>query len=128
MTLYAKAKAFEAGEKVEFGDKQFPPLYTPRNDTLINLFRITDEEQRRLKTLISRDMAAERHRKRDEARRRAAGAVERATYEANALSRQKPWEALGMSRASWYRAGKPAAPADGTSPSVLQTATGDSGV
>ena len=61
----------------------------------------------KLRTLISRDMAAERHRKRDEARRRAAGAVDRATYEANSASRQKPWEALGMSRASWYRAGKP---------------------
>jgi len=75
MTLYTKAKAFEAGEKVEFGGKQFAPLYTPRNDTLINLFRITDDEQRELRTIISRDMATERRRdrdrKRDEARRRA---------------------------------------------------------
>ena len=78
----------------------------------------------KLRTLISRDMAAERHRKRDEARRRAAGAVDRATYEANSASRQKPWEALGMSRRSWYRAGKPAAPADGTSSSVLQAEAG----
>jgi hypothetical protein len=111
MTLYAKAKAHEAGEKVEFGGKQFAPLYTPKNDTLISLFHITDDEQRKLRTLISRDMATERRRdrdrKRDEVRRRAAGAVDRATYEANSASRQKPWESLGMSRASWYRAGKP---------------------
>ena len=93
--------------QVEPGGKQFAPLYTPKNDTLISLFHITDDEQRKLRTLISRDMAAERHRKRDEARRRAAGAVDRATYEANSASRQKPWESLGMSRASWYRAGKP---------------------
>ena len=79
----------------------------------------------KLRTLISRDMAAERHRKRDEARRRAAGAVDRATYEANSASRQKPWEALGMSRASWYRAGKPT-PAVETSPCVLLAAAGDS--
>ena len=125
MTLYAKAKAHEAGEKVEFGGKQFAPLYTPKNDTLISLFHITDDEQRKLRTLISRDMAAERHRKRDEARRRAAGAVDRATYEANSASRQKPWEALGMSRASWYRAGKPT-PAVETGSSVLQAAAGDS--
>ena len=125
MTLYAKAKAHEAGEKVEFGGKQFAPLYTPKNDTLISLFHISDDEQRKLRTLISRDMAAERHRKRDEARRRAAGAVDRATYEANSASRQKPWEALGMSRASWYRAGKPT-PAVETSPCVLQAAAGDS--
>lgn len=121
MTLYAKAKQYEAGEKVEFCGRQFAPLYTPRNDTLINLFQITDDEQRRLRTLISRDMAKERDRERHTARRRAAGAVDRETYEANSASRQKPWEALGMSRASWYRASKPAASGE-TSPSVLQTA------
>ncbi len=123
MTLYAKAKQYEAGEKVEFGGRQFAPLYTPRNDTLINLFQITDDEQRTLRTLISRDMAKERDRERHTARRRAAGAVDRETYEANSASRQKPWEALGMSRASWYRAGKPTAPGE-TGPSVLQTAVG----
>lgn len=31
----------------------------------------------------------------------------RPEYLANSLSRQKPWEALGMSRATWYRRGKP---------------------
>ena len=31
----------------------------------------------------------------------------REEYLANALSRSKPWEALGMSRATWYRKGKP---------------------
>ena len=123
MTLYAKAKQYEAGEKVEFGGRQFAPLYTPRNDTLINLFQITDDEQRTLRTLISRDMAKERDRERHTARRRAAGAVDRETYEANTASRQKPWETLGMSRASWYRAGKPTAPGE-TGPSVVQTAVG----
>ena len=123
MTLYAKAKQYEAGEKVEFGGRQFAPLYTPRNDTLINLFQITDDEQRTLRTLISRDMAKERDRERHTARRRAAGAVDRETYEANSASRQKPWETLGMSRASWYRAGKPTAPGE-TGPSVVQTAVG----
>ncbi len=124
MTLYARAKQYEAGEKVEFGGRQFAPLYTPRNDTLINLFQITDNEQRALRTLISQDMAKERDRERHTARRRAAGAVDRATYEANSASRQKPWEALGMSRRSWYRAGKPDPSENGTSPSVLQAAAG----
>jgi hypothetical protein len=31
----------------------------------------------------------------------------RAEYEAKSLARSKPWEALGMSRATWYRKGKP---------------------
>ena len=34
-------------------------------------------------------------------------AVPREEYEANSISRAKPWEALGMSRATWYRKGKP---------------------
>ena len=123
MTLYSKAKAHEAGEKIEFNGKQLSPLYTPKNDTLISLFGITDNEQNQLRTLVSRDVAKGRDRERHTARRRAAGAVERATYEANALSRQKPWEALGMSRASWYRAGKPM-PSSETGSSVLQGGKG----
>ena len=119
MTLYAKAKQYEAGEKVEFGGRQYSPLYTPKNDTLISLFQITDEEQRKLRTVISTAMAAERHRERQKARRRAAGAIDRETYESQSLSRTKPWEALGMSRASWYRAGKPTPPAGETGACVL---------
>ncbi|WP_241693304.1 replication protein [Pseudomonas syringae] len=80
MTLFSKAKAYEAGEKVTFGGKEHPPLYTPRNDTLINLFRITPEEQQQLKTIVSHAEAAGRHRRREEGRRRAAGAVDRETY------------------------------------------------
>ena len=45
----------------------------------------------------------DRKRKAEEARRRAKGAKPRTEYEASAISRQKPWEAAGMSRATWYR-------------------------
>ena len=31
----------------------------------------------------------------------------REQYEAESLSRTKPWEKLGMSRRTWYRRGKP---------------------
>jgi hypothetical protein len=34
-------------------------------------------------------------------------AVPRAEWEANSIARTKPWEKLGMSRATWYRKGKP---------------------
>jgi hypothetical protein len=88
MTLYAKAKQFRAGERVEFGGKKFPPLYTPRNDTLINLFQISDKEQRELRTLISPAIAAERDADRARARRRAAGAVDRAAYLEIACAKQ----------------------------------------
>src|SRR5512135_1487893 len=39
-TLYRKAQAYEAGEKVEFNGRTYPPLYTPRNSTLMELFAI----------------------------------------------------------------------------------------
>ncbi|RUQ46312.1 replication protein, partial [Corynebacterium pseudodiphtheriticum] len=100
MTLFCKAKAFGAGEKVSFEVKDYPPLYTPKNGTLINLFRITVDEQRQLKTIISSEMALERDRRRDEVRRRAAGAVDRKTYleAANAkLAKAQALRAEGMS-------------------------------
>ncbi|SFI75440.1 MULTISPECIES: replication protein [unclassified Pseudomonas] len=121
MTLFSKAKAYESGERVSFGGKDYPALYTPKNDTLINLFGITIDEQRQLKTIISLGMAQERDRSRHEVRRRAAGSVDRQTYLKNSLSRQKPWESLGMSRASWYRAGKPEAPEVETGSCVLHS-------
>jgi predicted DNA-binding transcriptional regulator AlpA len=31
----------------------------------------------------------------------------RAEYEAQSASRTRPWEKLGISRATWYRRGKP---------------------
>lgn len=128
MTLFSKAKAYESGERVSFGGRDYPPLYTPKNDTLINLFGITTDEQLQLKTIISSEMARERDRKRHEIRRRAAGATDRQSYESASLSRRKPWESLGMSRASWYRAGKPAAPSVETGACVLHfKATGTEG-
>lgn len=80
MTLYAKAKAYEAGDRINFGGRKFAPLYTPKNDTLINLFQITSGEQRHLRTIIDTTLAAERHREREKARRRASGAVDREMY------------------------------------------------
>ena len=79
-TLYAKAKQHEAGETVTYHGRAYPPLYTPRNATLIDLFRIEPNEQRHLQTIISTDEAKARDRLRDEKRRRQAGAVTRAEY------------------------------------------------
>lgn len=45
----------------------------------------------------------EREKQRRRASRRAKGAIPRAEYEQKAISRSKPWEAEGISRASWYR-------------------------
>jgi len=79
-TLYRKAQAYEAGEKVEFNGRHYPPLYTPRNSTLMGLFDITGEEVRRLKTIVTPEEAAERDAERHRHKRREVGAVDRAVY------------------------------------------------
>lgn len=89
-TLYAKAQAMERGEWVEFNGQKYPPLYTPRNDTIINLFSITDTEQHQMKTIVSRKVSAERHAGRSMAKRRVAGARARADYlEATRANRER---------------------------------------
>lgn len=35
-------------------------------------------------------------------------AIPRAEYEANSITRAAPWEAMGISRRTWYNHGKPA--------------------
>ena len=72
-TLYAKAKENEAGKTVLFNGREYPALYTPKNSTLIDMFGITDDEQRSLNTIISKDMAKERDAKRKREFRLAAG-------------------------------------------------------
>ncbi len=79
-TTFRRATAYAQGEQVEFNGRKYPPLYTPRNDTLIQALKITDEEQKKLKTIISKTEAAERHAERERQRRRLAGIAERSEY------------------------------------------------
>ena len=102
-TLYRKAKENLQGAKVDFHGHDYPPLYTPRNDTLINIFRITSDEEKHMKTIISRAEKDRRWNEARAARRRAAGIHDRETYESQSLSALKPWEKQGISRAWWYR-------------------------
>lgn len=80
-TLRKKAQAYAAGQKIEFGGRQWPALYTPKNQTLIDIFGITDAEQRQLRTIITPRLATERDTARQREKRRAAGVIERAEYE-----------------------------------------------
>jgi hypothetical protein len=48
---------------------------------------------------VKRKHAAERQ----IASRRRRGMQERSSYEAGSIERQKPWEAEGISRATWFR-------------------------
>ena len=54
-TLLRRSDAHHRGETVRFARRDWSPVYTPRNDTLINILRITDDEQRRMRTIISAD-------------------------------------------------------------------------
>ncbi|PJE78044.1 hypothetical protein CI610_03024 [invertebrate metagenome] len=87
-TLYEKAKTYNAGQNIEFNGKQYPALYTPRNDTLINTFRITDDEQAQLKTIISKNESRSRDKKRKLEQRRSSGMQSRAEYEKNAQNKR----------------------------------------
>lgn len=92
-TVYRKAKDMRDGITVEYRGREYPPLYTPRNQTLIELFQITPAEETKLRTIISKD---EKYRRKVE-KRRAEGIKERTRF-----GDVKPWEAEGISRRTWY--------------------------
>jgi hypothetical protein len=78
-----------------------------------DVMRLTSEERERLEITTFRafgfsdaDMEAKRDASeagRQRARRRAAGAVDRSEYEAASAARNRPWEAFGIGRATYYR-------------------------
>jgi hypothetical protein len=82
-------------------------------DDLAQRLGVTDAMRTELRlttigaTDVSKAERAERRRQlnkeRLKANRREAGVKPRAEYLANALSRSKPWELEGISRATWYR-------------------------
>jgi hypothetical protein len=87
-------------------------------DKLAIRLRLTEAERRWLgiTTIGAIDLTKEERARRRQDRtnqqkeltHRSKGAKSRTDYETNSATRTKPWELLGMSRRSWYRAGKPA--------------------
>ena len=73
------------------------PLYTPKNSYLINVFSITEEEQKHLKTIISDDEKRRRDKEKKELLRREKG-MKKQTGE----SKSQPWIELGISRRTYY--------------------------
>jgi hypothetical protein len=88
-----------------------------RADRLAKILKVTDAERTALKltTIGACDVSKaerlrrrkERHRAAQQARRRARGDIPREQYLAQSASRTKPWEALGISRRTWERRGRP---------------------
>lgn len=93
-TIFQKAKAAEAGEKVEFNGVEYSPLYTPKNQTLIDLFGIERKEESQLKTIISKAEAMRRDAERKRNARAEAGAMDRQTYQSNAEAKREQARAL----------------------------------
>ena len=93
-TLKAKAEQYGNGQRIEFAGRSWPALYTPKNATLIDLFEITDAEQRLMKTIMSKAEATRRDTERQAVKRRAAGVQERAVYLDGVHSRQAEIKSL----------------------------------
>jgi hypothetical protein len=96
-------KDAQTGKIKIYKGKEYSPLYTPSNEHFINLFGISSDEQKHLSTIIDSNEKNQRKAKREEVERKAKGSVSRKEYENNSISSSKPWEKLGMSRATWYR-------------------------
>ena len=73
---------------------KFSNLYTPKNETLINTFSITDDEQAHLKTIISPQ---------EKQRRRAQKRLDMGMKPQSGDATIQPWIQLGISRATYYR-------------------------
>jgi DNA-binding CsgD family transcriptional regulator len=93
-TLRNKAQAYAEGQGIEFGGRKWPALYTPKNQTLIDLFEITEAEQRQLRTIVSKGEATRRDTARQMEKRRAAGVQERSIYLGKAAERHAEIRAL----------------------------------
>lgn len=75
--VMVRMKMLAEGQKVEYQGMQVDPRYRWRNDTLIQRFSITPDEERQLQTIISRTEAARRDAVRARVKREAAGAATR---------------------------------------------------
>ena len=95
-TLYKKACQYNKGETVQFAGREYPPLYTFKVSSLIQLLKITDLEQREMKVLISQ----EERKRRAVDKRREKGMIPRNEYRAQAqvrMDRAKELKRKGLS-------------------------------
>ena len=72
---------------------KFSNLYTPKNETLINTFSITDDEQANLKTIISPE---------EKQRRRAQKRLDMGMKPQTGVTKNEPWKELGVGKTKYY--------------------------
>jgi hypothetical protein len=100
-----RAEAAARGESVPWAGREMDPRYRLKTDWIIDRLEINEAEMRSagLRSLVSPDVRRDIERIAKAAQRRAAGALPRAQYERGSFSRLRPWEAEGISRATYYR-------------------------
>ncbi|MFD1624379.1 hypothetical protein [Azospirillum griseum] len=100
-TLLDRASQAAASDRVQHDGMSAGPIWTYSKQRLIELLEITPEEMKGMKRLIDAD--EKRRRDREKTRANHTG-QDRATYlAANTASSSQPWQAEGVSRATWYR-------------------------
>ena len=118
------AAVIRAAERRQKGEQE---RYFYGGARMSEMLGVSDElaQGLRLKQIHSEAERGRRRQEREACRRRANGMVPREEYLAShATSREKPWEAHGYSRATWYRRGCPPAPAAKTAePARQETST-----
>lgn len=109
-SVRSRMQMMARGEWVEHRGRKRPSVYTPKHSTILRELGITDSEAEQLAVIISPDLKRERQAQRKKDARMAAGAVSREIWLAeHTQAIEGPWLAQGMSRATWYRKGKPRA-------------------
>lgn len=105
-TIYEKMCQTRAGQRRDFNGRQYVPLYTPRSQTLIDLFEITTEEMQQLTSIVTPDERRRRDADSHMKQRRAQGVRPRAEYLGQAQARKERAKALyeqGMTKAQIAR-------------------------
>lgn len=119
------------GGELLYGLDDNPPKL--KSKTLGRKIQLTDFERAecRIRTIFPYDVTpqdhllytiAERRRRQRlyaQKKRRAQGAIPRMAYQKASLAQQKPWAAMGLSRRTWYRQGKPMPTGTGLSTHTL---------
>ena len=102
-TLLRRAEQTAAGKRSTWQGKSLTRVYTYSKERIIHELGITLEEMSDLRGLVDETIRNTRKVEAKKASRRAAGVRPHEKYLADSLSQERPWEALGISRATYYR-------------------------
>lgn len=101
-TLLDRYKAAQEGKTVTYKGRQVSPVYTYSKDRMIELLEIERHEMKSMSALID---TREKYDRKNAKRSKTGLSREdwKETVKAGSAKETKPWEALGISRASYYR-------------------------